>query len=213
MSVIGEEVTWTERIEKVFVASGEKAYGLSLLHKRAEAEFAYKKTFIELPVIIGSGVIGFLNAGSTSMFNDQKVASVCLGVGSLIVGLLQTTNTYFGWAKRSEGHRIAAIQYSKLFRFLNMEMALPRNQRLGPAELFKQIKDTYDRLNEISPPIPGNIVQDFKKQYTSHGEVAVPDECNGLEKIEVFVERPMSITNPLHKRESTEAPPSTPAAD
>ena len=218
MSEIGDAVSWTERLEKMYVASGEKAYGLSVLHKRAEAEFSYKKTFIELPVIIGSAVIGFLNAGSTSMFDDQKIASVCLGVGSLIVGVLQTTNTYFGWAKRSEGHRIASIQYSKLFRFLNMEMALPRNERLPPNELFKQIKDTYDRLQEISPLIPPRIIAEFKRQYaTQSTSVAVPEECNGLEKIEVFVDGvrssssavTFSLTNPLHKREAPETPVAT----
>ena len=218
MSEIGDAVSWTERLEKMYSASGEKAHGLSLLHKRAEAEFSHKKTFIELPVIIGSAVIGFLNAASTSMFEDQKIASVCLGIGSLIVGVLQTTNTYFGWAKRSEGHRIASIQYAKLFRFLNMEMALPRNERLPPHELFKQIKDTYDRLQEISTLIPPQIVAEFKKQYATHStSVAVPEECNGLEKIEVFVDgvrsssstATFSITNPLHKRETPETPAST----
>ena len=39
MSEMGDAVSWTERLEKMYVSSGEKAYGLALLHKRAEAEF------------------------------------------------------------------------------------------------------------------------------------------------------------------------------
>ncbi|NTV11216.1 MAG: acylneuraminate cytidylyltransferase family protein [Zoogloea sp.] len=46
------EVTWNERLEEYFVEQGEQAHGLSLLHKQAEALYSYRKTFIEIPVIV-----------------------------------------------------------------------------------------------------------------------------------------------------------------
>lgn len=186
MSEIGDQVTWSEKLEKVFASNGEKAHALSMLHKRAEALYSQRRTIIDLPVIIGSAAIGFLNAGSTSMFPDPKYSSIALGIGSLIVGVLQTINTYFNWSKRAEGHRIAAIQYGKLYRFLSLELALPRNERLSPASLLKQTKDTYDRLQEISPLVPDTIIDEFKKQTSKYTDVARPEETNGLEKIEVY---------------------------
>lgn len=199
MSEIGE-VSWNSRLEEYFASSGEKAHCLSVLHKKAEAYYSQLRNFIDLPVIIGSGVIGFLNAGSSSMFEDPNISSIALGVGSLAVGILQTINTYFNWAKRAEGHRISSIQYSKLYRFLSIEMSLPRSERMTPASLLKQTRDSYDRLQEVSPMIPPNILTDFRKTYDKYTDISKPEEANGLEKIEVYVE------NPLRRSETFGAP-------
>jgi hypothetical protein len=185
MSEIGE-VSWNSNLEAYFVSSGEKAHGLAMLHKDAEALYSYRRTFIELPVIVGSALIGFLNAGSTSMFEDPKTSSVALGVGSLVVSVLQTINTYFNWSKRAEGHRLASIQYAKLYRFLSIEMSLPREERMTPSDLLKQVRDTYDRLQEVSPLIPAQVLALFKKRLDKYPDVAKPEEANGLEKIVIY---------------------------
>jgi len=206
-----EGVSWTERLEEYFASSAEKAHCLSLLHKQSEALYSGRKTFIELPVIVGSAVIGFLNAGSTTMFQDPKIASVALGVGSLVVSVLQTINTYFSWSKRAEGHRIASIQYSRLYRFLSIEMSLPRGERLPPSDLLKQTKDTYDRLQEISPLLPALILGEFRKRFDKETEISKPEEANGLERVIVYQENPMR----LRRQESLGLPtsPAPPSSD
>lgn len=206
-----EGVSWTDRLEEYFASSAEKAHCLSLLHKQSEALYSGRKTFIELPVIVGSAVIGFLNAGSTTMFQDPKIASVALGVGSLVVSVLQTINTYFSWSKRSEGHRIASIQYSRLYRFLSIEMSLPRGERLPPSDLLKQTKDTYDRLQEISPLLPTLVLREFRKRFDKETEISKPEEANGLERVLVYQENPMR----LRRQESLGLPtsPLPPSSD
>ena len=214
-----EGVSWTERLEEYFASSAEKAHCLSLLHKQSEALYSGRKTFIELPVIVGSAVIGFLNAGSTTMFQDPKIASVALGVGSLVVSVLQTINTYFSWSKRAEGHRIASIQYSRLYRFLSIEMSLPRGERLPPSDLLKQTKDTYDRLQEISPLLPTLVLGEFRKRFDKETEISKPEEANGLERVIVYQENPMrlrrqeSLGLPTSPAPSSDALPSRDAPD
>jgi hypothetical protein len=193
MSEIGE-VSWNANLEAYFVSSGERANGLAILHKDAEALYSYRRTFIELPVIVGSALIGFLNAGSTSMFDDAKTSSVALGVGSLVVSVLQTVNTYFNWAKRAEGHRLASIQYAKLYRFLSIEMSLPREERMTPADLLKQVRDTYDRLQEVSPLLPQQVLTSFRKKTEKYTDISKPSEINGLDKIVLY--------NPIRRSES-----------
>lgn len=190
-SEIGDNVDWTVILEEYFSSSGEKAHCLAWCHKQAEALYSKRRNWIDIPAIMLSSVIGFLNAGSSSMFDDAKISSIALGVGSLAVGILQTVNTYFNWSKRAEGHRISAIQYAKLYRFLKIEMALPRSQRMSPHDLLKKVKDDYDRLQEISPLLPEQVVDDFKKKFSDakYAEISKPEETNGLEKITVFEER------------------------
>jgi hypothetical protein len=180
------KIHWTVKLEEYFASTGEKAHCLSWVHKQAETMYSSRRTWIDLPVIIGSGVIAFLNAGSQSLFDDPRLSSVALGVGSLAVGILNTMGSYFGWAKRAEGHRISAIHYSKLYRFITVELSLPREERMDPHDFLKYVKDQYDRLQEISPIIPANVIADFQRKFKNETEISKPEEANGLEKISVY---------------------------
>lgn len=183
---LSTNIHWTERLEEYFVQTGEKANCLAWVHKKCEELYSVRKTFIDLPVIVGSGVIAFLNAGSQSMFEDARISSIALGVGSLVVGILNTMGTYFGWSKRAEGHRISAIHYAKLYRFIAVEMALPRDERMSPHDLLKMVKDQYDRLAEISPMIPSTIIHKFQKRFKKVTDIHKPEEANGIHKINVY---------------------------
>ena len=159
------------------------------MHKRAESIFTRRKTYIDLPVIVGSGAVAFLNAGSSSLFaGNQQLAATALGVGSLVIGILNTVGTYFGWAKRAEGHRMSSIHYAKLYRFINVELRLPRDQRMQPGDFLKYVKDQYDRLAELSPLIPTSITATFSRQMEKYKDISKPEETNGLNKINIFVD-------------------------
>lgn len=193
MSEFGE-ITWNTSLELYFIEQGEQAHGLCILHKNAEALYSHRKTLIEIPVIIISSITGFLSVGSTSMFAGQEQASsVSLGILSLMVSVFQTVGTYFGWAKRAEGHRISSIQYARLHRHLKVEMGLPRDQRQSATELLKFVKDAVDRLQEISPILPQKVIKEYKKNFGSITDIQHPTETNGLEKIVVYQENPMRL--------------------
>lgn len=183
------DISWNERVEEYFASTGEKAHCLSWCHKKAESIYSNRRTWIDLPVIVISAVTGFMSAGSTQMFDNPQMSSVALGVASLFVSVLNTAGSYFGWAKRSEGHRIASIQYAKLYRFLSIEMSLPREERMSPNDLLKLTRENYDRLAEVSPLLPDAVIRDFQHRFEKEKEVAKPEELNGLERIVVFGEK------------------------
>lgn len=184
---LSPNIQWSDKLEDYFASTGEKAHCLSWVHKRSEAIYSQRRTWIDLPSIVGSGIIAFLNAGSASMFQgDMQSASIALGVGSLAVGILNTLGTYFSWAKRAEGHRISAIHYARLYRYLAVELSLPRDERLNPHKLLKFVKDQYDRLAETSPLLPPEVIREFQQRFADEKDISKPEEANGLEKIVVF---------------------------
>lgn len=195
-------IHWNERLEEYFATTGERAHCLSWIHKRGEELYSFRRTYIDLPVIVLSSVVGFLSVGSESMFRGDPMASIGLGITSLFVSVLNTIGTYYGWAKRAEGHRIAHLQYAKLYRFLSIEMALPREERMTPTDLLKTTRDTYDRLQETSPLIPPEVIRSFQVKFGTekYAEISKPEEANGLERIEVYplgVKRVPSSHTPL----------------
>ena len=204
---VSEAVQWTVMLEGLFSSIGEKAFCYSILHQKSNLYYSNRRTFIDLPVIVGSAVIGFLNAASMTLFSNIEASTMSLGLGSLIVSVLNTITTYFGWAKRAEGHRIASIHYSKLYRFIQVEMALPREQRLRPSEMLKYIKEQYDRLLETSPDINNTIAEEFKQSFDKeeYRHISRPSLVNGLEKIIVFNESDScSIKSPKRSNSSTD---------
>jgi len=186
---LSSNITWSEKLEKYFVSTAERAYCLSWLHKKSEGMYSRRKTFIDLPVIVLSGVIAFLNAGSSSLFaDDTKLSSISLGIGSLFVSVLNTVGSYFSWSKRAENHRLSAIHYNKLYRFINIELHLPRKERIRCSDLLKMVKESYDRLLETSPAIPEEIIAEFKKRFSieKYESISKPEEANGLEGVSVY---------------------------
>ncbi len=183
---INENITWNDKLEEYFASTGEKAHCLSWLHKKAESLYSNRSTFIDLPVIILSALIGGTSIGSKELFGDSPAAPMILGLISIFVGILNTVGTYFSWSRRAEAHRISNIQYSRLYRHISVEMALPREERTKPSELLQFIRTEYDRLNEISPLIPPSIIKEFNIRFSHEKEISQPEETNGLEKITVY---------------------------
>jgi hypothetical protein len=184
------QVSWTTALEQYFKTTGEKAHALGQMHLEAEQIVSGKRTAIDLPVIVLSGITGFVSALSSSpmLSANQGIISVVLGIVSLFVSTLNTTGSYFQFAKRAEGHRIAGIQFGKMYRFLSIEMGLPRDERMQPHDLLKMTKESYDRLQEISPPFPDSVISKYRAKFKGEKDIAVPEEANGLERIQIFVE-------------------------
>jgi hypothetical protein len=134
-----------------------------------------------------STVAGSASIGSQSLFGGATYANVCIGVVSLSVGVLNTIQSFFGWAKRSEAHRISAITYQKIYRFILIELALPRTERMVAANMLKIVRDQCDRLQETSPQIPDTVIDAFKAKFgdTTPG-VKKPEITNGLDPIHVY---------------------------
>ena len=204
---LSKRIEWNNRLEEYFASTGEKAVCYAWIHKHAEAMYSKRTTWIDLPVIVLSGVLGFLSVGSTNMFaGNETVATSAIGAGSLAVSVLNTIGSYFGWAKRAEGHRIANIQYSKLYRFLTIEMALPRHERMTPYELLKYTREAVDRLQEISPLMPPEVVGMFKAKFgdKKYDDISKPEETNGLEKIMVYQGAEPLLAQPLESPPANE---------
>lgn len=181
-------IHWNPRLEEYFCHTGEKAHCLSWLHKKSEELYSGRTIFIDLPVIILGTLNGAISVGSNSLFGGSEYASVGVGAVALLTAILSTVGSYFSWSRRAEGHRISSLNYAKLYRFLSVEMALPRDERMTPTDLLKYVKTEYDRLSEISPLLPASVIELFKARFDKpeYEGISKPEDTNGLHPIIVF---------------------------
>lgn len=185
---VAKDIAWSRQLEEYFAELGERSQCYSWLHKQAEAKYAWLRNWIDLPVITLSTIAGTLSIGNSSIFGSENERQAGMGIGmlSLAVSVLNTVGTYFAWSKRAEAHRLSSIEYAKLFRFLTIELSLPREERMRASDLLKVSRDNYERLAEVSPLIPRKIIEDFKRRFKSYANVSKPSEANGLESIEIY---------------------------
>jgi len=179
------EISYNGALEELIAAEAERCAGLSWMHGRAEGYYSLRNTAVALPTIVLSTLVGFLSGSSSSIFTEATIASIGIGSVSLFTGVLSTIGTFFSFAKRAEGHRIASIQYSKISRFLTIELTLPRSERIVAGDLLKMTRDSIERQLETSPPIPDAIISSFKSKFKDQKDVAIPDVANGIHKVVV----------------------------
>jgi hypothetical protein len=184
------EIHWSVQLEKLIAREAEKSRGLAWIHQRAEANQNYRDNMIQIPGIVLSTIAGTASVGSSSLFGQYATYAI-IGIGgvSIFVGILNTLGNYFKFAKRAEAHRIAYIQYSKLFSQISIELALPRNERMAPPNLLKLLRDSMERLSETTPSPPTEIINQFNKEFHDVEDIAMPSETNGLEKVNIYSHR------------------------
>ena len=92
-------------------------------------------------------------------------------------------------------------------------MSLPRQERMTPKELLKWTKDQYDRLQEISPIIPRELIEKFKKDFDKpeYANISRPEEANGLEQIIIYGTETLVSPKPPFKLNPISPKPEPPA--
>jgi hypothetical protein len=180
-------VSWNSQLERILSEEGERCLCFSWLHDRAEKKFTALHTYITIPSIILATLSGSASIGTSALINNSTVANIVIGVTTLSVGLLGTVSSFFAWAKRSESHRIATITYKKVYKFVLIELALPRTERMTAKDMLKVVRDETQRLEETCPKIPDDVIALFKNKFsTTTPEVTKPEITNGLHPIYVY---------------------------
>ena len=181
-----EHINWTKNLENYLKEIGEHSLCLSMLHKKCESKFSSKALCIDLPVIILSTLCGSLTLSAKSLFSSyEEDALKIVGGLSLFSGVLGTIQAYFSYARRAESHRNSYLEYSKLYRFIKVELGLPRLSRIRPKKLLAMINEQFERRQELSPIVPKDVIKNFKKIYKK-STIEKPPELNGLQEIMIY---------------------------
>lgn len=182
-----QHINWTTNLENYLKEIGEHSLCLSMLHKKCEAKFSSKALCIDLPVIILSTLCGSLTLSGKNLFGEEGEATAMKIVGafSLFSGVLGTIQAYFSYSRRAENHRNSYLEYSKLYRFVKVELGLPRLSRIRPKKLLAMINEQFERRQELSPIVPKDVINNFKKNYKS-STIKRPPQLNGLEEIQIY---------------------------
>jgi len=177
---------WNPYLEKLVKKEGEQSQALYWLHNESSKLATMYNDWIQIPGIILASITGFLSATS------NIVPPIGIGAMSLIVGLLNTVNSYYKFAQNAAAHKISAQLYLKMYKNICTELSLPIKQRAEANNLLQNIRDKLARITEIAPQIPNRVIKRFKRKFKS-AQISKPIVANGLDPIEICAHDKSSV--------------------
>lgn len=180
------EISWNKELEDLIGHEGEKCAGLAWIYRETEQYYSKANNYVALPVIVLSTLTGFISGSSQLIFSNPDTSSIGIGAVSLFTGVLSTIGSYFSWAKKAEACRISALQYSKLHKFISVELTLPKVERIRAKDMLKMIRETIERLLETSPAIPPKIIELYNHKFAkSSSQISHPEIAVGVLPVEI----------------------------
>lgn len=171
--------TWSPALEEIIRKEGEQSEVFFYLHNKASGWANRRNDAIQIPVIVLSTLTGFFSA------TTNLVPAIALGGISVFVGILGTLNSYYKFSQRSESHKIISLLYLKIYKTIEVELALPIPQRTDPNILLKELRQSMSQIGEQAPTIPDAVIASFKNTFKD-ATTSRPIIANGLDPIKVF---------------------------
>ena len=168
MELDSTSTNWKKESELLLKEWADKAQCFRWLHARSQQKYRIINAWFTIPVIILSTVTGTANFAQEKVPAEYRgIMVVIIGSLNIIAGIISTIAQYLKVAEINEGHRIASLSWGKFHRRLKVELSSSPDDRSSPLQLVKDTREEYDRLVEISPPIPDKIIQKFMEQIVS----------------------------------------------
>lgn len=179
---------WNEGFEMVLKKEAEQAESLFWLHNKSSTYQSKNNDYITIPSIILQTLTGFLSA------TGGLVPPLVLGGLSVFTGILSTLTSYYRYSAKAEGHRVVAQLYMKIYKNLEVELSLPIAQRTEPDKLLKDIREKLQRISEVAPDVPENIIKLYKYQF-KNDDISHPIIANGIDPVNVYKESSKEESN------------------
>jgi hypothetical protein len=197
---------WTIAEEDLLENLVDEAQIRHRLHKRCYEHYKRRSQRWTLPVIILSVISGSGNFISQSFPDIEKEMIISIGGISVLVSIISSISQYLGLSKLSEGNRIAMLSWGKFASMIRFEIGLHKKDRETAKDFYKQVVNEYQRLQEISPNIPEEVVTSYRRELGELPEnFKIPLWFNGVRHIEAF--QSPSESSQLQEPDDAQTPP------
>ena len=178
---------WKREEEDLLKQWADKAQCYQWLHMKAREKYQRKNALYTIPVIIISTTVGTANFAQDRVSEENRKYMV-MGIGalSIVAGVISTVSQFLKISELNEAHRIATLSWGKFYRAVKTELSRHPLDRSAPYDIINYNKEEFDRLVEISPPIPKKILKDFKLKFKKVNDLVIPEMCDHLAATEIY---------------------------
>ena len=163
--------SWSDHMEELMKAWGEKAAGLRWIHSQDAGiwkGFADKLSMwgIVLTTIASTAAV------ATADVSSPSVTYTIGGVG-MIATLIQSVKKFYNAEEKAAEHGAVAKQFGSFYRYMTLQMGMGREDRKPADALSEWALTEYERLQQEAPNVSGVTVKAFHTKF-GHAE-NIPD--------------------------------------
>ncbi len=178
---------WKEEEEQILREWADKAQCYELMHSKAHEIYNYRNTLFVIPVIIISTITGTANFAQDRVPEDkQAVFVMVVGAFNILAAIISTIAQYLKISELNESYRVGTLQWGKFYRNIKTELSKHPLDRVPPGNMLSMCKEEFDRLLEIYPNIPKNVINEFNYKFLNNTEISKPEICDVIEPTMVF---------------------------
>ena len=193
-------IQYEEEQEDLLKRYGESALIYSVLYRQAYQYYEQVLVGINIPCIVLSSLSSLLSFLSEKLTPYFTYYFIVVGALSFFSATLTTLLTFLKISNKLSSARLAQIQYNKLYRNIEIQLALRRENRTNFIELIKVIKDTFQQIKEQADELPDHIISKFKEKYKSNPAILYPEEISL---------RPIKLNTKIFDKRKSIAPPAS----
>ena len=196
---------WKEEEELILKDWADKAQCYEWMHLKAHEKYKSKKTWFTIPVIIISTITGTANFAQ-ERFGQNMVQYVVMVIGTLnlIAAIITTVYQFLKISELNESYRMSALSWGKYYRVIKTELLKHPLDRKSHEHIVKYASEEYDRLIEISPLIPKNIIKKFNTKFKLDPSFKKPEICTNQFVTDIYtmtIEERQGMINELFEDE------------
>jgi hypothetical protein len=179
---------WKEEEELLLKEWADKAQCYELLHHKSHIVYKRRHAWFVVPVIIISTVTGTANFAQDKITDEGKKNIFVMVVGgfNIFAAIITTISQFLKISEMNEGHRVASYSWGKYYRHIRTELAKHPLDRINATDMLSMAKEEYDRLLELSPMIPKQVIEEFNKTFLKNNKIAKPEICDVIIPTTVF---------------------------
>jgi hypothetical protein len=176
-----ENIVYNDEIEELLKSEGEKCESMSILHNMAYQYFNKLSNILNIPTIVISALIGFLLQTKIIWVYEKEI----LGFMSILISIIKAIDNYFNLSKIAQSHYMIHTQYYKVFKFIQIQLALSRDNRIKASDLIDIIINDIQNIKDSSPLINNTIIKKYNRKYNNYN-TSKPNIVNGLTSIHII---------------------------
>lgn len=178
---------WKQEEEIILKDWADKAQCYEWMHLKAHEKYKAKQIWFTIPVIVISTITGTANFAQERFGKDMvQYVVMIIGTLNLIAAIITTIYQFLKISELNEAYRASALSWGKYYRNIKTELLKHPLDRKSHEQIFKFASNEYDRLIEISPLIPKNIITSFNNKFNNDISFKKPEICTDQFGIDIY---------------------------
>ena len=156
---------WSDHMEDLLKAWGEKAAGLRWIHNNNAGSW---KKFSDKLSLWGIGlttIAGTAAVATANMDEPSPAVTYTIGAIGMIASLVQSVKKFYNAEEKAADHAAVAKQFGSFYRYMTLQMGMSREDRKPSDALSDWALSEYERMQQESPNVSAASVAAYRKEF------------------------------------------------